>query len=258
MTSSGTQNRARKPESGFTLVELAIVMTIIGLLIGGILKGQELIKNARITSTIAQVESYRAALNTFRDRFDNIPGDMPTARTRLPSCSAATFCYNGNGNGIIGVPTLAWSNTNLYQATTENSQFWRHMALANLISGVDPAYATPIWGRTHPSGKLGGGMDVFHSYTTADPATMDGPHIRMHNCLTCNSVETGTSTNSQPVSGREASVIDRKMDDGKPFTGYVRSSSVGTAEAAIGGCEGFTGYDETRAERACVMYFRIY
>lgn len=74
---------------GFTLVELAIVMTIIGLLIGGILKGQELMQNARQNATIAQVKSYQAAVTLFRDTYASYPGDYPAALTTLVGCNAA-------------------------------------------------------------------------------------------------------------------------------------------------------------------------
>jgi len=76
---------------GFTLVELAIVITIIGLLIGGVLKGQEMIQNARVTNTIAVSKSFQAALITFRDRFDNLPGDYLYATSKLSGCTAASF-----------------------------------------------------------------------------------------------------------------------------------------------------------------------
>lgn len=75
-----------KNQNGFTLVELAIVMTIIGLLIGGILKGQELMQNARVTATVAQVKSYESATFTFIDKYSALPGDLVTASERLPGC----------------------------------------------------------------------------------------------------------------------------------------------------------------------------
>ena len=88
-------------QAGFTLVELAIVMIIIGLLIAGVLKGQELIANARVTSTVAQIKAIDAATSTFKDTYDSLPGDMTAPTTRLPNCLAApcvTFCALGTVN----------------------------------------------------------------------------------------------------------------------------------------------------------------
>ncbi len=70
-------------QKGFTLVELAIVLTIIGLLIGGILKGQQLITNARVTAQMAQVQGVEAATTTFNDTYQGLPGDLTTATTRV-------------------------------------------------------------------------------------------------------------------------------------------------------------------------------
>ena len=78
-----------KSQAGFTLVELAIVMIIIGLLIGGVLKGQELITNAQITATVAQVKSIDGATTTFKDMYNALPGDMLNPAGRLPNCAAA-------------------------------------------------------------------------------------------------------------------------------------------------------------------------
>jgi len=75
--------KIREDQKGFTLVELAVVMIIIGLLIGGILKGQELITNARITSTIGEMEGISAAYNDFRNQFNAVPGDLSAANAAL-------------------------------------------------------------------------------------------------------------------------------------------------------------------------------
>ena len=83
------ENAAVKRQAGFTLVELAVVMIIIGLLIGGVLKGQELIANAQITGTASAIKGIDAATTTFRDTFATMPGDMRTPNTRLPNCAAA-------------------------------------------------------------------------------------------------------------------------------------------------------------------------
>src|SRR5262245_51071879 len=92
----------RKQQTGFTLIEIAIVLVIIGLLLGGVLKGQELITSARVRNMISQQDGIKAAYFGFLDRYRALPGDYTAATTNINGISTASGCggaTNGNGNG---------------------------------------------------------------------------------------------------------------------------------------------------------------
>lgn len=247
---------------GFTLVELAIVMTIIGLLIGGVLKGQEMIQNARVTATIAQVQGYTAALHTFRDRLDNWPGDFPRATTRLPGCTAANYCVDGDGNGRVGA--LLTSGEFDVSTAQENAQFFKHLALADLISGVNPSAnpATPAWGQTFPAGRFSGGFQPLHLSQISTYFTLSGFYLRMSGNMQAGQATAASGTVNEEqasISPPYAAVIDRKMDDGMPGTGSVQSYDIYYG-ADNGACEAYGGnnaYDETDKKRVCNMLFRL-
>src|SRR5438477_2747635 len=81
----------RPSQQGFTLIELSIVLVIIGLIVGGILVGQDLIKAAEIRATVGQVEKYNSAVNTFRSKYNGIPGDIPPTQ----AAAFGLFQYTG-------------------------------------------------------------------------------------------------------------------------------------------------------------------
>ena len=92
----------RNRQAGFTLVEIAIVLVIIGLLLGGILKGQEMITQAKIKNVIADFSGISAAYHGYQDRYRAIPGDDPNADTRWAAVGALPAATKGTGNGIVG------------------------------------------------------------------------------------------------------------------------------------------------------------
>lgn len=252
---------ARPSAFGFTLVELAIVMTIIGLLIGGILKGQEMVQNARITATVAQVRSYQAATDAFKDRFDQMPGDIVNATSKLPDCSASTYCYNGNGDTIIGTPQTNWSHNDQSNSTglpaVETAMFWKHLALADLISGIAPSStpASAVWGKTHPSSSFGGGFDILHANEGTTANAVNGLALFLKGNATG---DPHSSTDSKVLTPALSAQLDRKLDDGNGLTGYV----VADDNAASGSdyvCRNSTTgvYNEVLTRRVCMMLFRI-
>ena len=114
----------RQQQSGFTLIEIAIVLVIIGLLLGGVLKGQELITSARVRNLISQQDGVKAAFFGFQDRFRAFPGDYTGATVNIANISTAA-CNGGigNGNGRI-------------EAGDEARLAWEHLSKAGFITGT--------------------------------------------------------------------------------------------------------------------------
>ncbi len=236
--------KKQKHSLGFTLVELAIVMTIIGLLIGGILKGQELLENARVTATIAQVKGSTAALSTFRDIYGATPGDMSNASRRIVGCTtscdaAITGGADGTaGDGKVGNINLGsnYLNTSMgmffaSQATPlaappatveeETQLFWVHLLQANLINGVSPTSfkegAALEWNVTNPAAKIGGGF-IMGEVTSVGLVAVIGS-IPTAEYLSNGRAFSGSG--SGVMSPGRAQQIDNKMDDGNPLQGDV-------------------------------------
>lgn len=244
-------------QKGFTLVELAIVMTIIGLLIGGVLKGQELMENARVTSTVAQVKGYEGAVTGFRDAYGALPGDIPNAASRLPNCAS-----NCNGSGAVLGDTLigAVGSLNADQSAvgTEPTKFWLHLLRANMVSGVTDAAMTGgavQWGETHPSSSLGGGFTVANG---AGGSVANNPSSPVGNVLILRPVVSGaltTTANTNVLSPLRAAQIDRKMDDGAARSGSVRA--YGVAANCTGGGPNTNSYNETVTNKDCGLFFNL-
>src|SRR5690242_11042809 len=110
----------KKQQQGFTLIEIAIVLVIIGLLLGGVLKGQELITGARVRNLIGQQDGVKAAYFGFLDRYRALPGDFKNASTTIDATAT-----NGDGDGVI-------SDTG---TTKESINAWEHLAKAGFING---------------------------------------------------------------------------------------------------------------------------
>ena len=241
---------ADKRQAGFTLVELAVVMIIIGLLIGGVLKGQELIANAQITSTSAATKGIDAATTTFRDTYNALPGDMINANVRLANCAAAP-CVPGavNGNGRVDSNAIGAAPTN------ENIAFWAQLGAADLMAGIDPIAGAGgnAWGANFPSSPVGGG---FHMAYDAGGAALGGnPNARRGHYLILNNAP-GVAPTGDALTALQAARIDRKLDDGDPTAGTVFPTNAGVGGAAS--CISGAGlYDESIANTTCDLFIRF-
>jgi prepilin-type N-terminal cleavage/methylation domain-containing protein len=218
-----------RKQQGFTLVEIAIVLVIIGLLLGGVLKGQELINSAKIKNVINDFTSTTAAVYGYQDRYKALPGD-DAGTARWPASTGFTATIIGNGDGILNdgaTPSAASCTFNVAAAAANECRyFWEDLRQAGFITGTLNSGA--------PTNAYGGTLGVQNG---GDALQTGGAGTGFKGAIICQS----------NIPDKTATAIDNQLDDGKPHTGSVRAllQTDAVSPAAVSGVAASTTYVET-------------
>ena len=183
-------------QTGFTLVEIAIVLVIIGLLIGGVLKGQELINSAKVKTLAQDFRNTQTILYAYQDKFRALPGDDMRAEDHVCPSSTPACASNGNGNGTIDGNWDAAATD-----TVESIYFWQHVRFANLATGSTNTTDSNFL----PTNSIGGRIGI-QSGGAAAPLSVSGSYV------TC----------SAGIPGKLVRQLDSTLDDGDPSAGSMR------------------------------------
>ena len=221
----------RRSQSGFTLVEIAIVLVIIGLLLGGVLKGQELINSAKVKNMATDFRNIPLFIYGYQDKFKALPGDHATVTTAITGAgtctplATASHCMLGNGviDGVWTASTTA----------DESYAFWQHVRMAGFANGPTSFTDTNYLPRNADGGLMG---------IESGSAATGGAYIQNGTLVAATGVVTGNGTYFSPtylvcstgVLGKYAKQLDSMLDDGEAATGNVRIVPTGHARQGVG------------------------
>jgi prepilin-type N-terminal cleavage/methylation domain-containing protein len=214
-----------RTESGFTLVEIAIVLVIIGLLLGGILKGQEMITQAKIKNLINDFNGVTVAITSYQDRYRALPGDDQNATTRWTTQAPG----KGNSDGVI-VGLYKDNDTGGAAGAPadgkESNLFWQHLRIAGFVPGL----TTGLGSGTPPPNAAGGIVGVESG---GAPGNSGG--LGFTSTIVCFS----------NLPEKIASAVDGQVDDGVPSSGQVRAQKQSAPNEATIAAPNVTAYVET-------------
>ena len=231
-------------QSGFTLLELAIIIVIIGLIAGSFFVGQSLIRSAQIRDTMGQVSQYVLAYNNFMDKYKALPGDLttatnlwgidsggcPSAVTGLPATTYSTAVKketcNGDGDGYIAA-----------SAATSYEMFrsWQQLSASGMLNGTisgsfngisDTSAGTQnvaVIGVNVPASSVrGGGFTTLFMSVAADESDTNRFGFIHGHIISLGTAVSGSYTYGALLTPAEALSVDTKMDDGLPGSGTVQ------------------------------------
>lgn len=210
-----------KKQTGFTLIELAIVLVIIGLLLGGVLRGQELINSARVKSLINELKNTQVLIYGYQDRFRALPGDDAQANAHVGGTAATTAGHTQNA-----VIQGAWNSAT---QTDESYLFWQHVRLAGLSTGSTAIGAAEYLPLNSSGGRIG-----VQSANGFPIAGLQGAFV------VC----------SAGILGRLVEQIDVTLDDGDTDGGSVRAFADGSAAWD----DDIAGAEENANYTACMVF----
>jgi len=194
----------KRNQSGFTLIEIAIVLVIIGLLLGGVMKGQELINSAKVKNLAADFKNTSLYIYSYQDKFRALPGDDAQAASHVSTATTAGGSGTTLGNGRIDG---FWDDYAAASNTVESFLFWQHVRLAGIATGITST--SDLVGYS-PRNTLGGLIGITNTTATNLPITgLTGAYI------IC----------SGNIQGKFAKQLDIMMDDGATSTGSMRTSA---------------------------------
>lgn len=244
-------------------MELAIALVIIGLIVGGVVAGSEVVERARLRSIIAEGNEFNTMIAQFYIKYKALPGDMDNASDYWP---ALGYTVDGSGDGVM-----------ICDLTTVHEQryFFDHLTLSGYADYVLQATSSQTFPEAGHSGRwtpihigadeecqwrIGGDGDIYD-------ADMDGNYIAIGAPTDPSSLPTlGNGWSLGIIMGLDAFGIDKKIDDGVPNTGTFRAQPGHNGTAYESGCVSVTGtinsatavaYDLTNEERSCHPLFRF-
>ncbi len=234
---------------GFTLIELSIVLVIIGLLVGGVLVGKDLILSSQIRAQIKQLEDFKSAINTFKGKYNYLPGDMPPSEASQLGFFTFTGTYAGKSYSVaqccgLGNITYGFGNNDGDINRPEYYVFWQHLSEAKLIAGQYGGSASTNYLQPDSSTYTTGGMPVnaatfpagytiFLPTSKLTPPTVVGTSNYLIYAATNHQSTLVTWAGSSTLNNifqlsifpSHQYTIDTKIDDGFPASGVVRAST---------------------------------
>lgn len=215
----------KRNQSGFTLIEIAIVLVIIGLLLGGVLKGQELINSAKVKNLATDFKNIPVFIYGYQDKFKALPGDQTQATldAQFPPAGTAAACTPAatglctTGNGVI---EGSWNAT---AKTSESFLFWQHVRLAGLAPGpTDIAVANYL-----PTNAANGTIGIQSGTTVILNSPMLGS-------AGANPIRGSYVICSNGILGKFVKQLDTQMDDGNTATGSMMATDTIVTPYVIG------------------------